>query len=40
MQLALADAYKRLLRPSIENEFATSSKQKADDEAILVFAET
>lgn len=39
MQLALADAYKRLLRPSIENEFATSSKQKADDEAILVFAE-
>ena len=39
MQLAMADAYKRLLRPSIENEFATSSKQKADDEAILVFAE-
>lgn len=39
MQLALTDAYKRLLRPSIENEFATSSKQKADDEAILVFAE-
>lgn len=39
MQLAMTDAYKRLLRPSIENEFATSSKQKADDEAILVFAE-
>lgn len=39
MQLAMADAYKRLLRPSIENEFAASSKLKADDEAIRVFAE-
>lgn len=33
------DAYKRLLKPSIENEFATLSKQQADDEAIRVFAD-
>lgn len=38
MELAAADAYKRLLKPSIETEFAGSSKQKADDEAIQVFA--
>lgn len=36
---AVEDAYKRLLCPSIENEFATLSKQKADEEAIQVFAE-
>lgn len=36
---ACEDAYKRLLCPSIENEFAASSKQKADEEAIEVFAE-
>lgn len=36
---ALKDAYKRLLKPSIETEFAASSKQKADEEAIRVFAD-
>jgi len=36
---AVKDAYKRLLKPSIENEFAVLSKQKADEEAIRVFAE-
>lgn len=36
---ACEDAYKRLLLPSIENEFASKSKQKADEEAIGVFAE-
>ena len=36
---AVEDAYKRLLRPSIETEFAAISKEKADDEAITVFAE-
>lgn len=36
---AVLDAYKRLLKPSIENEFATASKEKADTEAIQVFAE-
>jgi len=36
---AAIDAYKRLLKPSIENEFATESKTKADTEAIRVFAE-
>lgn len=35
---AVADAYKRLLRPSIETEFAAASKVKADEEAIRVFA--
>lgn len=35
---AVADAYKRLLRPSIETEFAAASKVKADAEAIQVFA--
>ena len=37
VKLALADAYKRLLKPSIETEFAASSKQRADEEAIRVF---
>lgn len=39
VSLAAADAYKRLLRPSIETEFATLSKQQADEEAIRVFAQ-
>ena len=36
---AVEDGYKRLLCPSIETEFAASSKEKADDEAIRVFSE-
>ena len=36
---AVEDGYKRLLRPSIETEFASESKQKADDEAIRVFVD-
>ncbi|MBQ9285030.1 MAG: RNA-binding transcriptional accessory protein [Bacteroidaceae bacterium] len=36
---AVADGYKRLLCPSIENEFAAAGKERADDEAIRVFAE-
>ena len=36
---AVQDAYKRLLKPSIETEFASESKAKADTEAIRVFAE-
>ncbi|MBR5763611.1 MAG: RNA-binding transcriptional accessory protein, partial [Bacteroidaceae bacterium] len=36
--LAVADAYKRLLKPSIENEFASLSKNVADTEAIRIFA--
>jgi len=39
VKLALEDAYKRLLQPSIETEFRNLSKEKADDEAISVFAE-
>lgn len=35
---AVSDAYKRLLKPSIETEFAALSKEKADEEAIRVFA--
>ena len=35
---AVQDAYKRLLKPSIETEFAKLSKEQADDEAIRVFA--
>ena len=35
---AVNDAYKRLLKPSIETEYAAISKEKADDEAIRVFA--
>ena len=38
MTQAVDDAYKRLLRPSIETEFATLSKEQADNEAIKVFA--
>lgn len=33
------DAYKRLIKPSIENEFASESKLNADKEAIRVFSE-
>lgn len=36
---ALTDAYKRLLKPAIETEFAALCKEKADEEAIRVFAE-
>ena len=36
---AVADAYKRLLKPSIETEFASAAKECADDEAIRVFAD-
>ncbi|MGP1467390.1 MAG: Tex family protein [Porphyromonadaceae bacterium] len=36
---AVKDGYKRLLCPSIETEFAASSKEQADDEAIKVFTE-
>jgi uncharacterized protein len=36
---AVEDGYKRLLKPSIETEFANLSKEQADDEAIRVFAE-
>lgn len=39
VELAVADSYKRLLEPSIENEFTASLKEKADEEAIRVFAE-
>lgn len=37
--LAVEDAFKRLLKPSIETEYANLSKTKADEEAIRVFAE-
>jgi len=36
---AVKDAWKRLLQPSLESEFRTSLKQKADEDAIQVFAE-
>lgn len=36
---AIIDSYKRLLSPSIETEFMASAKEKADEEAIRVFAE-
>ena len=39
VELAMEDSYKRLLKPSIETEFAASSKEKADEEAIRVFAQ-
>ncbi len=37
--LAVEDSYKRLLKPAIETEYAAASKQKADTEAIHVFAD-
>ena len=39
LNLAIKDAYKRLMKPSIETEFRLESKKKADQEAIKVFAE-
>ncbi len=36
---AVKDAYKRLLQPSIETEYRQMAKEKADAEAIRVFAE-
>lgn len=39
VNLSVADAYKRLIKPSIENEFAGIQKEKSDTEAIRVFAE-
>lgn len=39
VELAMEDSYKRLLKPSIETEFAASSKEKADEEAIRVFTQ-
>ncbi|MBN1789870.1 MAG: RNA-binding transcriptional accessory protein [Bacteroidales bacterium] len=37
--MAIKDSYKRLLCPAIETEFRSLSKEKADDQAISVFAE-
>jgi len=39
VKLAIKDAYKRLLKPSIETEIRLHTKKKADEEAIRVFAE-
>ncbi|MFD2163210.1 Tex family protein [Paradesertivirga mongoliensis] len=39
MRLAVADSYKRLLKPSLETEIRLVTKKKADEEAIRVFAE-
>ena len=39
VELAVKDSLKRLIQPSIETEFAALSKEKADEEAIRVFAE-
>lgn len=39
LKRAISDSYKRLIKPSIENEFAASSKEKADDNAISMFAQ-
>jgi len=39
VQLAITDGYKRLLRPAMETELRAAIKQKADEEAIKVFAE-
>lgn len=39
VELAMEDSYKRLLKPAIETEFAASSKERADAEAIQVFAQ-
>jgi protein Tex len=38
VQMAVADSYKRLLAPSLETEYRALSKEKADTEAISVFA--
>ncbi len=39
ISLAIRDGYKRLLKPSIETEFANGSKEKADTDAIQIFAD-
>lgn len=39
LSLAIRDGYKRLLKPSLETEFANASKDKADAEAIQIFAD-
>lgn len=39
VSLAIRDGYKRLLKPSLETEFANLSKEKADREAIRIFAD-
>lgn len=39
VEIAVKDSYKRLLKPAIETEFAALSKEKADKQAIDVFAE-
>ncbi len=39
VRAAVKDSYKRLLQPGIETEFRNTSKEKADTEAIRVFAE-
>ena len=39
IEMAVADAYKRLIAPSIETEFRNQLKERADREAIRVFAE-
>ena len=39
LKQAIADAYKRLLKPSMETEIRILTKKKADEEAIKVFAE-
>jgi uncharacterized protein len=39
VQMALEDSYKRLLQPSMETETLQSAKERADSEAIRVFAE-
>ncbi|ADB36732.1 Tex family protein [Spirosoma linguale] len=39
LALAIRDGYKRLLKPSLETEFANTSKEKADAEAIRIFAD-
>ena len=38
VKMAIDDSYKRLIQPSIENEFKKLSKEKADKEAIDVFS--
>ena len=39
VRAAIADSYKRLIKPSIETEMAALSKERADREAIDIFAE-
>jgi uncharacterized protein len=39
LELAVKDSYKRLLKPAIETEFSNLSKNKADTEAIRIFAD-